>query len=58
MPYLKSMKTVAGMRKISLQATNFKMFCWLAESLASKFLTNMRLLGPIDYRDEDKQTHK
>ncbi|KAG7264312.1 hypothetical protein CRUP_020998 [Coryphaenoides rupestris] len=37
-PHLKSMKTVAGMRKISLQAMNLRTFCWLAVSLSRKFL--------------------
>lgn len=48
--YLNSMNTVAGMRKISLQAMNFRMFCWLAVSLLRKFLTKGRLLGPIAYK--------
>lgn len=52
--HLKSMKTVAGIRKISLQAMNFKMFCWLDPSLSRRFLTNIRLLGPIDYRKTKK----
>lgn len=46
--YLKSINTVAGIRKISLQAINFKMFCWLDPSLSRRFLMNIRLLGPID----------
>ena len=52
-PYLKSMKTVAGIRKISLQAMNFRMFCWLAVSLSRKFLMKPRLVGPTDCRDQD-----
>lgn len=48
------MKTVAGIKKISLQAMNFKMFCWLDPSLSRRFLMNIKLLGPIDCRETKK----
>lgn len=55
---LKSMKTVAGIKKISLQAMNLRMFCWLAVSLSKRFLTNIRLLGPMDCRGKSKRQDK
>ena len=49
------MNTVAGIRNISLQAVNLRMFCWFAVSLSRKFLTKARLLGPIAYTDVRKK---
>ena len=49
------MNTVAGIRNISLQAMNLRMFCWLAVSLSRKFLTKARLLGPMAYKDVRKK---
>lgn len=46
--YLNNIKTVAGIKKISLQAMNFRIFCWLAVSLSRRFLINIKLLGPTD----------
>lgn len=49
--YLNNIKTVAGIKKISLQAMNFSMFCWLVVSLSRRFLINIKLLGPTDYEE-------
>lgn len=46
---------MAGIRNISLQAVNLRMFCWFAVSLSRKFLTKARLLGPIAYTDVRKK---
>lgn len=51
--YLKSIKTVAGIRKISLQAMNFRIFCWLAFSFSKRFLKKGTLFELRAFKEEE-----
>lgn len=56
--YLKSIKTVAGIRKISLQAMNFRIFCWLAFSFSKRFLRKGKLFELRAFKEEIKIARK